>query len=155
MPAIVDVKAERKLNLKFSRTKVFNFLTNSENIGKLFPKIESKTKLGEEVWRLKFKSVVVSGVNHEIEFVIDITHDKTSNIKWSPKEGSNTNSKVLIVWVVSENGISDSIVTLELRGRYEVPVPRLMQRLAETVIKDEVNDHLNTAIEQLNLTTFG
>lgn len=154
MPAIVDVKTEKKVNLEYSRTKVFNFLANVENINSLFPKLAEKNKKSEETWQFKFQPVEVSGVNHAIECVVRITDDKKSNMKWEPPENTTANSKVIINWTVQEDGISNSIVTIELRGRYEVPVPRLMQRLAETVIKAEVEGHVNTAAEFIKSHKF-
>ncbi|NJM32603.1 MAG: hypothetical protein HC848_06780 [Limnobacter sp.] len=138
MTVRVETTIKKEFTAECSPSKAFAQLADISATMGLFPKLEKLVNVGDGVWRWEMEKTQAGNLAHQVIYAVKYTDNGSTKIHWSPVPGEG-NAEVSGDWVVQGAGAS-STITFQSRGHFDVPVPKLMKSVAESLIVPELEN---------------
>lgn len=148
MAVNVNVSIQKNFEVGCSAQKAFEQLADVASTTKLFPKLDQIVDLGNGKWRWEMAKIGAAGISHQVKYCVQYTNNGSSTINWEPTAGDG-NAKVSGGWVITAKGDNACKISFQSSGEFEMPVPRLMKGIAESVVKSEFDGQVSTFIDRV------
>lgn len=147
MAVNVNVLIQRDIDVACHARQAFEFLNDIHQTSVLFPKVDKVEPLGEHKWLWEIERMGSGGLTHQVKYAVKYSNDGSHNIRWQalPDIG---NAKVSGEWIIKSTGQQCSLF-FKSSSDLELPFPRLMQHMMESVIRKEMDDQVDTFLTRI------
>lgn len=148
MGAMVEVSINKQFDVNADIDTVFALLSNVPESASHFPKVAQLVDEGDNTYRWEMEEMAAAGFSHQVIYAAKYHSDKDSgSITWTAVPGVG-NSLINGSWALSSNGSGTSL-TFTTTGELNVPVPRLMAKMAKPVVTQQFSQEVDTYISNL------
>lgn len=139
--AKLAIQTQRDFEIAADWQTVWEYLCDTPKTVAHYPKIHALEPLGEDQWCWKLQEIGAAGFSHQIVYAVQYLFDESAgSIVWEPLHGHG-NSVIQGSFLLQESGDS-TVVVLETSGELEIPVPRLLKRMALPFVEQEFQSHI-------------
>lgn len=147
MAVNVNVLIQRDINVACNAKQAFDLLSDIHQTSALFPKVDKVEPLGEHKWVWEIERMGSDGLTHQVKYAVKYGNDGRSKIHWHalPDVG---NAKVSGEWIIKSSG-QECTLFFKSSSDLELPFPRLMQHMMESVIRKEMDEQVDTFLSRI------
>lgn len=151
--AKVSVSSTQSFSVGADIGTVFALLSDVPASAAHFEGLENLEDKGDNTFCWNMEEIGAVGITHQVVYTSKYVSDEAAGtIEWIPVAGGN--SEIAGSWKLSDNGSGTDLV-FTTSGELEIPVPRLMVKMAKGVVQGQFDDQLDTYLGNLKAALAG
>lgn len=148
--AQVNVSFTQTFSVPADIATVFALLSDVPASAAHFDTLDRLDDKGDNTYCWNMEKMGVMGITHQVIYTSKYVSDETAGtIEWVPVSGGN--SEIAGSWKLSDNG-NGTDLAFTTSGKLDVPVPRLMVKMAKGVVQGQFDDQLASYFDNLKKT---
>lgn len=145
--AKVSVSSTRTFSVAADVGTVFALLADVPASAAHFEGVADLVDKGDNTYCWNMEEMGAVGITHQVVYTSKYISDEAAGtIEWIPVAGGN--SEIAGSWKLSDNG-NGTDLEFTTSGELDIPVPRLMVKMARGVVQGQFDEQLDTYMNNL------